>query len=466
MPKPPHLEPWDQPPTPLGFKGGDLLGIAERLDYLTDLGVTAIYLNPIFQSAANHRYHTYDYYQVDPLLGGNAAFKELLVACHHRGIRVVLDGVFNHASRGFFAFHHIMENGASSPYCDWFHIRGFPLHAYDSSPRRPLNYASWWGLPDLPKFNTQTPAVREYLLGVAEHWVQEGIDGWRLDVPTEIDDERFWSELRHRVKAANPDAYLVGEIWDKAPDWLRGGRFDALMNYPFSRFSLGFFGGPSLDMSARPGGYRLRVLGARAFASRVDAMLRWYAWPVTLAQLNLLDSHDTPRALTLFGGVKDRLKLALLYMMASPGAPCIYYGDEIGMAGGADPACRAAFPWRESQWDTGLRDYVRSLIAARHRYTALRRGDYHRLYAQGGLYAFARRHEGETLVVALNTNDHAVHVEVPVRGYLGDGTVFDPVVGEELAVVAAGRTSRLKLGALTGAVWQAIPKAQAVSGRR
>ena len=137
VPKPPHLEPWDDPPTQLGFKGGDLLGIAERLDYLTDLGVNAIYLNPIFQSAANHRYHTYDYYHVDPLLGGNDAFRELLVACHDRGIRVVLDGVFNHAGRGFFAFHHILENGPLSPYRDWFHIRGYPLHAYDSSPHRP-----------------------------------------------------------------------------------------------------------------------------------------------------------------------------------------------------------------------------------------------------------------------------------------------------------------------------------------
>ncbi|MBZ5587774.1 MAG: glycoside hydrolase family 13 protein [Acidobacteriia bacterium] len=464
VPKPPHLEPWDDPPTQLGFKGGDLLGIAERLDYLTDLGVNAIYLNPIFQSAANHRYHTYDYYHVDPLLGGNDAFRELLVACHDRGIRVVLDGVFNHAGRGFFAFHHILENGPLSPYRDWFHIRGYPLHAYDSSPHRPPNYASWWGLPGLPKFNTDTPAVREYLLGVAEHWVQEGIDGWRLDVPTEIDDEPFWRELRARVKAINPETYLVGEIWDKARGWLRGDRFDALMNYPFSRACLGFFGGPALDTSVRPGGFRLRTLGARAFANRIEATLDWYPWQVTLAQLNLLGSHDTPRALTVLGGVRDRLELAILYMMTSPGAPCIYYGDEIGMKGGADPACRAAFTWRQSRWDTKLRDHVRRLIAARHRYVSLRRGTYVTLLARGGVLAFGRRHEGETLVVVLNVNEHCVHVQVPVSGYLHDGTALRPVVGEQGASVAAGRTSHLQMGALTGVVWQAVPHLRAGEG--
>lgn len=456
--KPPHLEPWDSPPTQLGFKGGDLLGIAERLDYLTDLGVNAIYLNPIFQSAANHRYHTYDYYHVDPLLGGNGAFRELLAACHDRGIRVILDAVFNHTGRGFFAFHNIMENGPLSPYRDWFHIRGYPLRAYDSSPRRPPNYASWWGLPELPKFNTHTPAVREYLLGVAEHWVQEGIDGWRLDVPAEIDDKTFWRELRARVKAINPEAYLVGEIWDKAPDWLGGDRFDALMNYPFSRICLGFFGGRSVDTSARPGGYRLQALGARAFANRIDAMLAWYPWAVTLSQLNLLGTHDTPRPLTLLGGVRDRFKLALLYMMTSPGAPCLYYGDEIGMTGGADQACRAAFRWRQSRWDTKLQDYVRRLIAARHRYASLRRGTYVTLLARDGILAFGRRHEGETLVVVINGNEHSVHVQVPVPGYLHDGTVLRPVVEEEGSVVTAGRTSHVQLGALTGVVWLAIPQ--------
>ena len=452
VPKPSNLEAWDSPPTTLGFKGGDLLGIVERLDYLTDLGITAIYLNPIFQSAANHRYHTHDYYRVDPLLGGDGAFRELLAACHDRGIRVILDGVFNHASRGFFQFHHILENGPASPYVDWFHVNGYPLHAYGGGP---LNYVAWWGLPALPKFNTSTPAVREYLLGVAEHWVRQGIDGWRLDVPTEIEDEAFWQEFRRRVKAVNPAAYLVGEIWGPAPDWLRGDRFDAVMNYVFSRACLGFFGGEALAVQFRPGGYHLRPLGVRAFARRIAGMLALYDWPVTLAQLNLLDSHDTPRALTLFSGEVARLKLAFFYQMTAPGAPCIYYGDEIGLTGGPDPACRATMPWDEARWDVGLRDSVRRLIALRRRHPALRRGDYTRLYAHRGIYAFGRRYQDETLVVVLNNNDHACPVAVPVRGYLPDGTVLRAVWPPSPAMtkVIRGHLPDLRLAARAGAIW-------------
>jgi len=210
VPKPSNLEPWDSPPTVYGFKGGDLLGVAERLDYLQDLGVNAIYFTPIFQSAANHRYHTHDYYQVDPILGGNAALRALLDEAHRRGIRVVLDGVFNHASRGFYQFNHILENDGASPYLDWFFVRKYPLHAYEDQYRP--GYEAWAGLRALPKFNTDTPAVREFLWGVGEHWIRQGIDGWRLDVPAEIKDDAFWQEFRRRVKSLNPEAYIVGEI--------------------------------------------------------------------------------------------------------------------------------------------------------------------------------------------------------------------------------------------------------------
>ncbi|HKL88888.1 MAG TPA: glycoside hydrolase family 13 protein, partial [Salinibacter sp.] len=225
------LKPWGAPPEEQGFQGGDLYGIVNNLDYLDDLGVTALYLNPIFASAANHRYHTYDYYEVDPLLGGNEALRELLDAAHARDIRVVLDGVFNHASRGFWPFHHVLENGPDSPYTDWFVIHDWPLRPYATEPDA-HNYAAWAGLPALPEFNTDHPAVRDFLFGVAKHWIDFGIDGWRLDVPAEIDDPPFWREFRDVVKTANPEAYLVGEIWDEAPAWLEGDRFDALMNYP------------------------------------------------------------------------------------------------------------------------------------------------------------------------------------------------------------------------------------------
>jgi neopullulanase len=197
------FEAWDAPPTVHGFKGGDLLGVAEHLDYLQSLGISALYFNPIFQSASNHRYHTYDYMAVDPLLGGDAALRELIDAAHTRGMRVVLDGVFNHASRGFWPFHHVMETGKDSPYRGWFHFddealeAGWPIRAYPERSQgldtshvpeeqragagslRALGYRAWWDLPALPKLNTDHPEVREYLFGVAEHWIRFGADGWR-----------------------------------------------------------------------------------------------------------------------------------------------------------------------------------------------------------------------------------------------------------------------------------------------
>jgi len=453
--KPSHLQPWEAPPTRHGFKGGDLIGVVEHLDYLQDLGVTAIYFNPVFQSTANHRYHTYDYFQVDPILGGNEALRRLLDEAHHRSMRIILDGVFNHASRGFFQFNHILENGPDSPYLDWFIIKGFPLNAYaeDGTP----NYEAWWNFPALPKFNTDTPAVREFLWRVAEHWVKEGIDGWRLDVPEEINDDEFWREFRRRVKRVNPEAYIVGEVWHEAQRWLQGDQFDGVMNYPFSRACLGFFGGEKLDISARPGGYELWRLDALAFAEEIDTQLRLYDWEVTQVQLNLLSSHDTPRFLTLVGGDRARLKLAFLFQMTFVGAPCIYYGDEVGLEGGPDPDCRRAMVWDESRWDLDLLNHVKRCTRLRRRYRALRRGDFTRLYAEGGIYAFGRRLGEETLVVALNNSGDTIALDVPVAGYLADGTVLRDVWSNgEPATVMEGHLRGPKLSPRSGAVFEAL----------
>ncbi|HEV7604376.1 MAG TPA: glycoside hydrolase family 13 protein, partial [Candidatus Limnocylindrales bacterium] len=279
--KPGVMEPWDAPPTDHGIKGGDLRGVAEHLDDLVDLGINAIYLTPIFSSASNHRYHTYDYFEVDPLLGGNDALRELLDAAHARSMRVVLDGVFNHSGRGFWPFHHVLEIGAASPYRGWFHLdqgrldAGQPLHAYPppGTPPSELGYEGWWGLPALPKLNIENPEVREYLFTVAEYWLRFGIDGWRLDVPEEIEDATFWQEFRGRCRAIRPDAYLVGEIWRIAPEWLHGDRFDALMNYPLAEAILGYAGGGHLDwavVNSIPQ-YRdwLRPLDGPGFAARL-----------------------------------------------------------------------------------------------------------------------------------------------------------------------------------------------------
>ncbi len=442
--KPSNLEPWNTPPTPMGFKGGDLLGVAERLDYLQDLGITAIYFNPVFQSASNHRYHTHDYYRVDPLLGGNAALRELLDAAHARDIRVILDGVFNHASRGLFQFNHILECGEQSPYLDWFTVKGFPLNAYDHAERP--NYRAWVGLHALPEFNTANPQVREFIFDVAAHWIEFGIDGWRLDVPFDIDDDAFWREFRRRVKSANPDAYLVGEIWHEAQRWLKGDQFDAVMNYIQTRACIAFFGARSIAPLYHGGEYPpLKPLDAPGFAQAIEAMLGLYEWEITSAQMNLLSSHDTPRFVTMVRGDYTALRLAMLFQMTMPGAPTVYYGDEIGLTGGYDPGSRGAMPWEHTAWDADLLAYVRGTIQLRRSQRALRRGTYRTLLAEGESFAFELTLDNTRLVVAFNTAQTGETLRIPVEPGPGQpcivfGQGMPTVEDDELVVDLFPRT--------------------------
>jgi neopullulanase len=434
--KPGHLEPWDAPPTHHGFKGGDLRGVAEHLAYLDDLGINALYLTPIFQSASNHRYHTYDYFEVDPLLGGNDALRELLDAAHGRGMRVVLDGVFNHTGRGFWPFHHILETGATSPYRDWFVLdqdrinAGIPLVAYPTAeePQRSQGYEAWWGIPALPKLNTDHPEVREYIFSVAEFWLQRGIDGWRLDVPGEIDDEGFWQEFRRRCRAIRSDAYLVGEIWAVAPDWLRGDRFDAVMNYPLGEAILSLAGGHHLDMGVvhqhNEYSHTVRPIDGAGFQHRVEGIGAAYDPDVIAVQLNLLGSHDTPRMRTVLGGDPAGVRLATLLQATLPGAPCVYYGDEVGMQGGVDPANRGGFPWDEAAWEPGLRESIRGVLWARRTWAALRDGPVRFLRSQGCAVAYERGAGDERFVVAVNAADEPVSLELDVAA---DGAILESV---------------------------------------
>lgn len=427
------FKPWGSPPEEQGFQGGDLWGIVEKLDYLQELGIDALYLNPIFSSASNHRYHTFDYMQIDPLLGGDVAFRELLDRAHERSMRVVLDGVFNHASRGFWAFHHILETGGNSPYLDWFIVQNWPLRPYQHSADDPHNYAAWWDLPALPKFNTDNPGVRAYLLEVSRHWIAFGADGWRLDVPDEIDDPAFWRKFREVVKDVNPDAYITGEIWREAESWLQGDMFDSVMNYIFSRSAFGFFGSESLRTDYKPGGFPLKRLDAESFAKEIELMLSLYDWEINLAQLNLLDSHDTARALWIVDGDESALRLAALFQMTMPGSPCIYYGDEIGMSGPDDPGCRGAFPWHaQDSWNRELHHFYRRAIALRRRHPALRTGLYHPIHAQGEIFAFGRTLEDETLLVIFNVGTSGAQLDLDLSGTPLDteGSIFEGVWNE------------------------------------
>ena len=488
VPKPGALEPWDAPPTHHGFKGGDLLGIAEHLDTLADLGITALYLTPIFASTANHRYHTFDFELVDPLLGGDAALRELLDEAHRRGMRVILDGVFNHASRGFWPFNHVLENGGASPYRDWFHIdpdvlagrRGLkaypgkeeidaiamqralheshqqagggqpgegiqPVNRNQSVSERVLGYEAWWDLPALPKLNHANPAVREYIYGVAERWLRFGIDGWRLDVPEEIKEPGFWEEFRRRCRAINPDAYIVGEIWHPAEEWLAGDRFDAVMNYPLAEAILSFVGGDRLDVPlvAQAWEYARHVhpIDGSGFARQLELAMATYPPEFASVQLNLHDSHDTPRFLSMVGNDASRARLAALIQLTLPGAPCLYYGDEVGLQGRHDPDCRRGYPWDPSRQDAAMRDFTAGLIELRRREPVLRRGRFEVVCAQGSALAYglfadpslsiaqpeaadASSAAGHSVVVvAVNAGDAPVRLEChrpDLAGYLSE----------------------------------------------
>lgn len=444
------FQPWGTPPTAHGFMGGNLAGVERRLDYLSELGVNAIYLNPIFASAANHRYVAHDYYQVDPLLGGNSAFSRLLDAAHSRGIRVILDGVYNHCSRGFFQFHHLLELGNESPYKDWFLVDEWPVNAY--APDEKPNYGAWWGIPSLPKFNTNNPAVREFLWDVATYWLDKGVDGWRLDVPDEIDDDAFWQEFRRRCKAVNPEAYIVGELWKPAQRWLAGDQFDGQMNYMFTRAIFGFLIGRRIDQSlTTPMGYgRIKARNGRSFARELDHLFNeLYSPEITLSQLNMLGSHDTPRLMTLTNEDAKTTALAFLCQMTVPGAPNIYYGDEIGMTGRAEPDSRKAFPWNDLQsWNIELLEEVKRLTTIRRRSLALRRGTFSVLYAERQLVVYERRYLNDRAIVAVNAASKAATFtlssqdeenlwEQPVGAALNDPFIWE----QEITVPA--RTGRV-----------------------
>jgi len=406
------FEEWDAAPTLQGYKGGNLWGVIEKLDYLTDLGITAIYFTPIFQSASNHRYHTHDYYQVDPILGGNVAFDALIKAAHQQNIKVVLDGVFNHASRGFFFFNDILENGPHSPWLDWFTINDWPVSAYDGA--KPANYEGWIGNRALPEFNTDNPQVKEYIMQIAEYWLNRGIDGWRLDVPNEIDTPGFWQEFRDRVKAINSEAYIVGEIWGDASHWLDGTQFDGVMNYRFAEATIAFVGGEKYSPEYCQ--HELRPyppISSAEYASRIEALLNLYNWEIQQTQLNLLDSHDTPRMLTTIGEDKARFKLATLLLMTFPGAPSIFYGDEIALPGGKEPDSRRAFP-ETDKWDVEIFRYHKDLIALRQKYSSLRTGTYKILFADQNIYIFARILDNEEVIIAVNIGEEKFRVEFPV----------------------------------------------------
>ena len=380
------------------FFGGTLDGIVDKLAYLKSFGVSILYMNPIFESVSNHKYDTGDYKKVDAQFGGDSAFARLKAAAAAAGIRLILDGVFSHTGSDSIYFREAVRSKAS-PYYPWYRFSEYPD-----------KYECWWGVTTLPNVNEMEDSYREFIISgkdsVIKHWLKRGASGWRLDVADELPGA-FVQEMFREMKAADPEAVLIGEVWEDAShkrsygtmrEYLLGHELDSVINYPFRSAVLDFFTG-SCD--------------AEAALRRLESLSENYPPPYFYATMNVLGSHDVPRALTMLGGAPsedrltkleqahyhlppesrriamDRLKLAALIQFTSPGVPCIYYGDEAGMEGHSDPQNRRTFPWGKEEKE--LVEWYRQLGELRRREPVLRTGRWIALQAGPDIFAFGRR---------------------------------------------------------------------------
>ena len=461
-------ESWDDQPvfrpdedgqiTNRDFFGGSLAGITEKLDYLQSLSVTTLYLNPIFEAASNHRYDTADYRAIDPLLGDEETFRTLCREAHKRGMRVMLDGVFNHTgsrSRYFNADGFYPELGAAqsqdSPYYDWYSFHPWPT-----------DYDAWWGVKTLPAVNEQRPAYRQFIFkgedSVVRHWLRCGADGWRLDVADELPGD-FIAGIRRAIEDEKPDGYLLGEVWEDGSNkvaysqrrrYLLGRETHGLMNYPLRTALLRWLGGGD----------------AAEFRESMETLRANYPPAAFYGAMNFLGTHDTPRILTLLGAEhipaakeeraafalspaqlargRAKLRLAGMLLYGFPGSPTLFYGDEAGMQGFEDPLNRGTYPWGRE--DTGLLDFFRALGRLRKERRSLQSGSLTYIYAQGGGLVITREHEGETTMVALNAGDEALTLMLPWPR----GTAEDGLTGQRF--LAVNGQLRLSLPPLDGVV--------------
>ncbi len=345
------------------FFGGDLQGIINKLDYIQGLGVSGLYLTPINEAPTSHKYDTTDYTKIDPHFGSEETMITLVREAHNRGIRIMLDGVFNHSGQEFAPWLDVKEKGPQSEYWDWFMINEWPFKQ-DGGCAYAKQYYTFAFFDSMPKLNTNNPRVREYLIGVCENWVRNyDVDGIRLDVANEI-SHTFCKELRTHLKAIKPDIYILGEIWHDAMPWLRGDEFDAVMNYPLAESIKDFW----IDKS----------LTNEDFEYTINRCYTGYMQQTNDVLFNLLDSHDTKRLRSDVKNLDEYFQqLAVLFTM--PGSPCIYYGTEIAMEGGYDPDCRRCMPWEEI--DAGVYDeriqIIRSLLQLRRTEPLLRDRNFH-----------------------------------------------------------------------------------------
>lgn len=386
------------------YFGGDLQGVIDHLDYVKELGINGIYLCPIFKAYSNHKYDTIDYRKIDPDFGDEKVFKNLVEECHKRGIKVMLDAVFNHMGDQSPQWQDVLAKGKDSKYAAWFHINEFPAsykESDDFEEAHQLTYDTFAFTPHMPKLNTANSEVQEYLLDTAKYWIENfDIDAWRLDVANEV-DHAFWKKFRKVCDETKEDFYILGEIWHSAQKWLEGDEFHAVMNYAYTDAIMGYFVKKQFSL--------------KEMVSAINQQLMLYRDQTNQVQFNVLDSHDTPRLLTQAQEDKELMKQVLVFTYLQPGVPCLYYGDEIGMTGGADPLCRKCMVWKEDEQDQELFQFVKKLIALRKTWQKMisqARMDWQETNEENGLLILERKLNGETLQAIFNTGKQEMNLAI------------------------------------------------------
>ena len=436
------VQPWDTDPKWNTRLGGDIAGVKSKIGYLKQLGIKAVYFNPVFKSPSIHRYETTDYKQIDPLFGTNDEFVDLVKSLKKKGIGTVIDLAVNHTAIDFPAFADIRTNGEKSKYKDWYFIHSYPVKVQGNP-----NYDAWFGFPSMPKLNAKNPEVRAYLLDAISYWHRVApIAGWRLDVPNEVDSS-FWKAFRPSVKGYNPNAWIVGEIWGNGTPWLQGDQFDSVMNYPFRDAVVKFIA----EGSIRPSEFMQKM-------SVIDAL---YSPQVSRNLMNLLSSHDTPRFMTLCKNDPKLAKLGATLLLTWLGAPSIYYGDELGMDGDRDPQNRKGMKWSLDTSDNSLLLHYKKLIALRNSSSALQKGRVLPILMddKNGILSFGRIDGNDFVVVILNRSDkdQIVKLKLPRTDILQYNTV---VSGSSMAsaVMSNDNTLELKINACDSLVLRNLKK--------
>ena len=445
---PENAIPWESTPTRLDFHGGDLHGVTEKIDYIKDLGVNIIYLNPIFLSSSTHKYDAWDHFKVDDTFGGDEALKDLINEAHSRNMKVVLDCSLNHVHPRHFAFQDIVEKGEESEYKDWFTVFDYPVrflhrpHLYantykvgwdgnseeyktylektfketkvpvevvdDDGPIIEPTFKAWWGVPDMPKINFKNDGARQWALDVTEHWIKNfDIDGWRMDVAKELDFS-FWKDFRDVAYSAKKDILLISEIFGDTSQWLQGERFDGTMNYSFRETMTDYFATKRIDN--------------KEFANSLANLYSMYSFEALSSCQNLLSSHDVKRFLNRCGANTDGMFGAVFLQATFPGIAGIYYGDEIGLGGADDPQNREPFPWEsEDKWNKDLLKFTSELMSIKTSQPILRYGNFEMVTYDDNYVIFRRVLNDESLLcivnrdlknkdIELNTNAHSVDI--------------------------------------------------------